>query len=53
MPLPSPRDSDLDARWAAWLARGAANDRAVRRRFLTLGPAVFIAAGVVYLIFMR
>ena len=34
MPLQSERDPDFDARWAAWLARSAAHDRAVRRRLV-------------------
>jgi len=53
MPLQPTRDPEFDARWAAWLARGAAHDRAVGRRFLTLGPVAFVAAAVVYVIFIR
>jgi hypothetical protein len=45
-------DPDFDARWAAWLARGAAHDRAVRRRsiFIVL-PTTFVVAVVVYVWF--
>jgi hypothetical protein len=53
MPLQSERDLDFDARWAAWLARGAAHDRAVRRRFVTFAPAAFAVAVFVYLWFVR
>jgi len=52
MPLHSSRDSEFDARWAAWLARGAAHDRAVRRRVATLGPVAFVVAAVVFLFFI-
>ena len=52
MPAAPARDSAFEARWAAWLARGAAHDRAVRRRLMIFGPAVFVAAGVVYVIFI-
>ena len=52
MPLHSERDSDFEARWAAWLARGAAHDRAVRLRlrFLLPGAAVVAAAVFAWLI---
>jgi type II secretory pathway component PulM len=50
--LQSTPDSEFDARWAAWLLRGAAHDRAVRHRFMILGPAAFVAAVVVYVIFI-
>lgn len=53
MPLVSTQDSASDARWAAWLARGVAHDRVVRRRFLTLGPTALAIAVVVYLWFGR
>ena len=42
MPLPSKPDPDFDARWAAWLARGAAHDRALRQRLVTVVPAVVV-----------
>jgi hypothetical protein len=43
----SRRDPDFDARWAEWLARGAAYDRAVSRRLaipvpVAIGVAVFV-----------
>jgi len=40
-------DADLDARWAAWRARGLAHERAVRRKLtLVAGVAVIIATAV-------
>jgi hypothetical protein len=48
MPLQSERDIDLDARWAAWLARGAADHRAVRRRLAPVVSAAFAIAVIVY-----
>jgi hypothetical protein len=53
MPLQSKNDPDFDARWAAWLARGAAHDRAFRRRFAILGPTALVAAAIVYVFFIR
>ncbi len=49
MPLRSERDPDVDSRWAAWLARGAAPDRAVRSRVVTVVPATFAVAVIVSL----
>jgi hypothetical protein len=48
MPQQSERDVDFDARWAAWLARGAAHDRAVRRRVVIVLPAAIAVAIVVF-----
>jgi hypothetical protein len=42
MPLQSKRDPDFDARWAAWLARGVAHDRAVRRRLIVVAPPLIV-----------
>ena len=53
MPLQSTTDPDFDARWADWLARGAAHDRAVRRRLMTVLPAAFAVGAVVYFWFVR
>jgi hypothetical protein len=46
-------DPDFDTRWAAWLARGAAHERAVRRRFVIIVPAALVVAVVVYALFTR
>ena len=47
------RDPDFDTRWAAWLARGAAHDRAVHRRVIAAVPAALAVALGVYLWFVR
>jgi hypothetical protein len=48
---PSP---DSDARWAAWQAKGAAHDRAVRRKLTVFMPIVIIvAAALVYALLAR
>ena len=41
-------DSDFDARWAAWIARGRVHEQRVRRRFvwaavLAMGAAIAYA----------
>ena len=45
---------DFEARWAAWLARGRAHDRAVRKRFtvavLVLVPLA-LATSLAYRVF--
>jgi hypothetical protein len=51
MPLPSKPDPDFDARWAAWLARGAAHDRALRHRLAIVVPAVVVVGvGICFLL---
>jgi hypothetical protein len=39
-------DPDFEVRWAAWKARGAAHDRAVRRRLAIAAAALAIPAAV-------
>ena len=53
MTLQLERDPDFDTRWAAWLARGAAHDRAVRRRLAILVPTTLVVAVVVYALLVR
>lgn len=53
MPLSSDRDPAFEARWAAWIARGAAHDRAVQRRVRLAAPVATIAAILAYLLFVR
>jgi len=53
MALQSERDPDFDARWAAWLARGAAHDRAFRRRVSIVVPVVVVVAAGVWLLLIR
>jgi hypothetical protein len=38
--------ADFGERWAAWLAKGAAHDRAVRRKMTIAAPIVFVVAAV-------
>ena len=45
---------DFDERWAAWQAKGAAHDRAVRRKMAVAAPVLLLLAGVViYALFGR
>jgi hypothetical protein len=48
--LTQPVDAEFEARWSAWLARGAAHQRAVRRKFLIVVPAIAIALAIAYAI---
>ena len=41
------RPSTSDERWAAWEAKGAAHDRALRRRIAVAAPFLFVVAAVV------
>jgi hypothetical protein len=44
----------FDERWAAWQARGAAHDRAVRRKVAFAAPiAILLAAVVIYALLGR
>ena len=46
--------SRFDERWEAWQAKGAAHDRAVRRKLAIVGPVVAaIAAFVLYALVIR
>jgi hypothetical protein len=49
-PTPEPVTS-FDERWAAWQARGAAHDRAVRRKLTIATPILIAAAAVLYALF--
>ena len=47
-------DHDFDARWAAWLARGAEHDRRLRRRLAVVLPiAVAVVMTVAYVMYTR
>jgi hypothetical protein len=52
-PMPQTLRPGYDARWAAWVARGAARDRAVRRRMMIAAPIVAAVAAVLYLLLGR
>ena len=43
----------FDQRWAAWEAKGLAQDRATRRRMALLAPVVVVAAGILYVLLGR
>jgi hypothetical protein len=45
---PARADVNFEGRWNGWRARGAAHDRAVRRRLRELIPAIVIIAVIVY-----
>jgi hypothetical protein len=46
-----PETASFDERWAAWLAKGAAHDRSVRRRMAVAAPILLaVAAGVIYVL---
>jgi hypothetical protein len=49
-----PETASFDERWAAWQAKGAAHDRALRRKMTFAAPiAIAIAAVVVYVLLGR
>ena len=39
--------SGFDERWAAWQAKGAAHDRAVRRKMALAAPIVLVVVAVI------
>ena len=41
-------DSDFDARWAAWVARGRVHEQRVRRKFVLCASALAMGAAVLY-----
>jgi hypothetical protein len=45
--------ASFDERWAAWQAKGAAHDRAVRRKMAVAAPILIIAAIIVYALLGR
>ena len=50
MSLHLPADPDFDVRWTAWVERGAAHERLVRRRLTILLPAAILLVLVVFLL---
>lgn len=42
-----------EERWAAWQARGAAHDRAVRRKMLIAVPILLAVAAILFGLFAR
>lgn len=45
--------ASFEERWAAWQARGAAHDRAVRRKVAIAIPVVAVAAAILYALLLR
>jgi hypothetical protein len=43
----APEPASFDERWAAWQAKGAAHDRAVRRKMAVAVPILLIVTGVI------
>ena len=43
-----PASSSFDERWEAWQAKGAAHDRAVRRKLAIAAPFFAVVAGAVF-----
>jgi hypothetical protein len=49
-----PESPDVDQRWAAWQAKGAAQDRAFRRKIRVVGPVlIVVAAAIIYALLGR
>ena len=49
-----PETASFDERWAAWQAKGAAHDRAVRRKLRVAAPILIaVAAVVIYVLLGR
>ena len=44
--------ADFDERWAAWQTKGAAHDRAVRRKMAIVVPVLLVVAAVVMYAFL-
>ena len=44
---PLPQSSSSDERWAAWQARGAARERAGRRKLAFAAPIVILVVAVI------
>ena len=44
---PITESATFDERWAAWLAKGAAHDRAVRRKMAIAAPVLLVIVAVV------
>jgi hypothetical protein len=51
--VPEAVTSSFDERWAAWLARGAAHDRAVRRKIAIAAPILALVVAVLYVLLFR
>ena len=45
--------TDFEQRWAAWQAKGAAHERAFRRKMAVAAPILIVAAIVIYALLGR
>ena len=45
--------ASFDERWAAWQAKGAAHEQAVRRKMAVVAPILLVAALVAYALLGR
>lgn len=48
----APESASFDNRWAAWQAKGAAHDRAVRRKLALAAPILIVVAAVAMYVFL-
>jgi hypothetical protein len=46
-PTTAREPASFDERWAAWQAKGAAHDRAVRRRMAVAAPVLIVLAAII------
>ena len=49
----APETADFDQRWAAWRAKGAARDRAFRRKMTIVAPVAIVVVGIIYALLVR
>jgi hypothetical protein len=53
-PAPSHESGvSFDERWAAWVAKGAARDRAFRRKLAVAAPIVIIVVAIIVFALLR
>ena len=49
-----PETASFDERWAAWLAKGAADERAFNRKMAIVAPVLIaVGAGILYVLLGR
>jgi hypothetical protein len=51
-PIPRAESATFDERWAAWQAKGAAHERAARRKMAIAAPVLLIVVVVVMYAFL-
>ena len=50
--LPTPERTSADERWAAWEAKGIAQDRAFSRKVAIVAPILIIVAAIIVYVFL-